>query len=140
MVLASHDAKDIWVANVYIGTDATGAIYFISPTTNRHSQMILKNPQVAFSVAWFDVANHKNRKAVQGLGMCRLAETEDEIATGVRLHNQNFPEFKERITVEWIYTNEWDSKVWVLEPTYLKYWDDELYGDDESQEFFLPKK
>ena len=140
MTLAAHDPKDVWVANVYFGVDDTGTIYFVSPTTNRHSQMILKNPQVAFSIAWFDATNHKNRKAVQGLGVCRPAETEDEIATGVRLHNHNFPEFKKRITVEWIYTNEWNSKVWILEPSYLKYWDDELYGDDESEEFFIGPK
>jgi len=137
MVIASHDEKEIWVANVYIGTDEKGHIYFISPENNRHSQMILKSPEIAFSIAWFDPTNHKNRKAVQGLGSCRPAENEDEIKTGVKLHNQNFPEFKERITVDWIHNNQWGSRVWVLKPAFLKYWDDELYGDDETREFNL---
>ena len=135
IIIASHDGNEVWVANVYFGIDENGLIYFISPEETKHSSMILKNPKVAFSIVWFDSTNHKNRKAVQGLGVCRLAESESEIATGVKLHNQNFPEFKERITVDWIHTNEWGSKVWVLKPEYIKYWDDEIYGGEESEEF-----
>jgi len=140
LVIASHNNNEVWIANVYFGIDEKGQIYFISPEDNRHSKMILKNPKVAFSVAWFDENNHKNRKAIQGLGTCRRAQNEEEIINGVKLHNQNFPEFKERITVEWIHTNEWGSRVWVLQPTYMKYWDDEIYGDNESKEFDLSQK
>jgi len=135
LVIAAHDEKDVWMTNVYFGSDDKGALYFISPDDNRHSKMMLKNPQVAFSVAWFDSSDHKNRKGVQGLGICRPAEDEAEIIMGVKLHNENFPEFKETITVDWVHTNEWHSKVWMLKPSYIKYWDDEIYGDDESEEF-----
>ncbi len=137
MAIASADENGPWIANVYYSIADDGRIYFISRESARHSAMILKDPNIAFTVCWFDPANHKNRKAVQGLGACRLAGNEQEIMTGVALHNQNFPEFKERITVEWIHTNEWGSRVWVLTPTYMKYWDDELYGEDESKEFTL---
>ena len=137
MVLASSENNNAWIANIYIGVDERGLIYFISPQDNKHSKIILKNPNVAFSIAWFDPKNHKNRKAVQGLGVCRPAENEEEIITGVKLHNKNFPEFKKRITVNWIHKNEWGSKVWVLKPTYMKYWDDEIYGAEESEEFKL---
>lgn len=137
MVLAAADEAGVWVANVYIGCDAQGLIYFVSPLKTRHSEMILRNPRVAFSIAWFDQKNHKNRKAVQGKGICRLAENESEIVSGVSLHNQNYPEFKERITVDWIHNNSRGSKIWVLKPDYLKYWDDELYGEKECCEFAL---
>lgn len=138
VALATHANGKVWVANVYYGLDEkTGHLFFISSEENRHSQMILQNPEIAFSVAWFDPTDHKNRKAIQGIGVCRLAATEEEIQTGVLLHNQGFPEFRERITVEWIRTNEYQSRVWVLEPTYLKHWDDALYGSKEGKEFFL---
>lgn len=140
MAIACTDENGPWVANVYYGIDDRGAIYFISRQKNRHSEAIVKDPCVAFTVAWFDPADHKNRKAVQGLGVCRIADNEDEIRAGIVLHNQNFPEFKERITVEWIHANEYGSCVWVLEPTYMKCWDDALYGEDESREFFISDK
>lgn len=34
-------------------------------------------------------------------------------------------------------TNAWGSKIWVIKPKFMKYWDDEVYGDDESEEFSL---
>ncbi|MDO8571780.1 MAG: pyridoxamine 5'-phosphate oxidase family protein [bacterium] len=135
VVIATADTTGPWVANVYYGVDDRGVLYFISGDGAKHSQMIVKDSRVAFSIAWFDANNHKDRKAIQGLGICRPAKDAEEIATGVRLHNENFPEFKERITVDWVHTNEWGSKVWVLTPTYMKYWNDELYGEDESKEF-----
>ena len=135
MVIASHGEKYIWVANVYYGIDDNFKFYFVSPEDTKHSQQILKNPKIAFSVVWFDPANHKNRKAVQGLGSCRLAQNEEEMAKGVQLHNYNFPEFAQRITVEWIHANEFESRIWVVEPSYMKYWDDELYGEKETEEF-----
>ncbi|MDO8470720.1 MAG: pyridoxamine 5'-phosphate oxidase family protein, partial [bacterium] len=102
IVIASGEGG-IWVTNVYYGIDEDHKIYFIGPENAKHSQQILKNPNIAFSVAWFNPSNHKDRKAVQGLGTCRPAQSEKEIVTGVKLHNENFPEFKDRITVEWIH-------------------------------------
>ncbi len=140
LIIASTNNDEVWIANVYFSTDEKGLLYFISPEDSKHSKMILKNPKIAFSVTWFDENNHKNRKAIQGLGICRPAQNEEEIIVGVRLHNENFPEFRERITIDWIHENEWGSKVWVLQPSYIKYWDDELYGDDETEEFYLSQK
>lgn len=63
MTIASRDEKDIRVANAYIGIDEKMVIYFVSSKDTRRSQMILKNPNVAFSIAWFNPKNNKNRKA-----------------------------------------------------------------------------
>ena len=135
MALACHNGKDLWIANLYIGVDEKGTIYFISPEDTKHGQMILKNPNIAFSIAWFDPKNHKNRKAVQGLGACRPAKNPAEIAAGIKLLYKNFPDLRDILTVKWIMTNAWGSKIWVLKPNYMKYWDDEIYGNNESKEF-----
>lgn len=137
VAIACTDENGPWIANVYYGADNNGKIYFISPQKNRHSEAILRNPHVAFTVAWFDPANHKNRKAVQGLGTCRQAKNSNEIVAGIKLLYDKFPDLRETLTVKWIMANIWGSRVWVIEPSYMKYWDDELYGEDESQEFFL---
>ncbi len=138
MALACRADEELWVANLYVGVDEKGTTYFVSPESAKHSKMILKNPEVASSFAWFEPSNHLDRKGVQGVGVCRPAKNEVEIATGVRLHNANFPELIKRITIDWIHFNEWGSKVWVLTPSYIKYWDDELYGDEEAEEFKFP--
>lgn len=137
LTLAAHNAQEVWTANVYFAVADDATIYFISAEDTKHSQLILKNSAVAFSVAWFDPNNHQNRKAVQGTGICRPTHNPIEIATGIKLLYENFPDMRDMLTVKWIATNAWGSKIWVLKPNYLKYWDDEIYGDDESAEFNL---
>ncbi len=132
--IASHNDKDIWVVNVYYSSDNKGKIYFVSSTDSKHGQMILKNPSVAFSIAWADPKNNKNRKGVQGQGESRPANLL-ETAEGIKLMYKNFPDLHDILTIEWITTNAWSTKVWIIEPSYMKYFDDEIYGDDESEEF-----
>ncbi len=134
MAIASADDRGPWIANVYYGAADDGRLYFVSPEKNRHSATILKNPRVAVSVAWFDPKNNKNRKAIQGLGACYPTNNPPEIATGAKLLYDKFPDLRDIFTVEWIMKNVWGSKIWIIKPTYLKYWDDELYGENESEE------
>lgn len=134
MTIASAEGG-IWIASVYYGVDDDFKLYFISPLDTKHSKQILADPNIAFSIAWFNPDNHADRKAVQGLGVCRAAKNILEIGKGVMLHNQNFPVFAKRITLEWIRTNAWKSRVWVVEPKYMKFWNDELYKEEEFEEF-----
>ncbi len=84
-----------------------------------------------------DGKNHQNRKAIQGLGICRPAKSLPEIRTGVKFYNQNFPDFKDQISPAWLKKNEWNTRMWILKPTYIKYWDDEVYGEQQNEEFEL---
>lgn len=137
--IATADASGPWIANVYFVCDENGAVYFISPDSAKHSTMILLDPNVAFSAVWFDPTNHSNRKSIQGLGECMVVSDVNEIAAAVGMHNKEFPEFSSRITPEWIKTNEYGSKVWKIKPHFIKYWDDELYGEEESKEFVVSR-
>ena len=136
MAIASCEVG-IWITNVYYGIDDDARMYFISPMDTKHSQQILKSSEVAFSVAWYDKENPGNRKAVQGLGVCKVVEDEENIRKGVQLHNENFPQFKEVLTPEYLLSEQNDTKVWILEPRYMKFWSDELYGEEEWKEFQL---
>jgi len=69
--------------------------------------------------------------------VCKIAEKEEDIRRGVYLHNENFPEFKQILTPEYLLSSENDTKVWILEPRYIKFWNDELYGEEEWEEFQL---
>jgi uncharacterized protein YhbP (UPF0306 family) len=137
LLTLATSAEDPWVSTMYYGADDLGALYFISSTKAEHSEHIIQNPSVAFSVAWFNPANHADRKAVQGRGMCTIANIDEQIATGVRLHNANFPEFSNRITVEYVKDTTNPAAVWLIEPVYIKFWNDELYGLNGTKEFDL---
>lgn len=134
LVIASQD-EDLWISNVYYGVDEDLKFYFISNEETKHSKQIMKNPEVAFSVVWFNEKNHKDRKAIQGKGICRIATSDEEIKKGVKIHNHLYPAFAERIAVAWVKSNLNKSHVWVIEPNYIKHWDDSLYGEDGTKEF-----
>lgn len=136
MVIASQE-KNVWIFDVYYAVADDFKIYFVSRLKAKHSRQILKNPQVAFSVVWYDPKNLLARKAVQGKGICRQVKNDSEILKGVKLHNQYFPEFKSRLTVSYISSQDTPSKLWSIQPQYIKFWNDELYKEKESEEFFF---
>lgn len=136
-VLATHNEKNIWTSNVFYGIDEEYVIYFISSEETIHSKHILENPLVAFSIAWYNQHNHVDRKAVQWIGMCKKAEDLVSITTWVTLHNTHYPEFAERITPEWIQSNGNTSHVRTVIPTFMKFWNDELYGINGTKEFMF---
>ncbi len=134
-ILQIAPSGDPWIANVFMGSESPEKIYFIGSPHTRYGQQLQENKALAFATAWHEEENHLNRKGIQGVGEAVLTQNETEIETGVRLHNQNYPEFKERITVEWVKENERGSGVWVITPHYIKFWNDGLYGQDGSKEF-----
>ncbi|MDE1874930.1 MAG: pyridoxamine 5'-phosphate oxidase family protein [Patescibacteria group bacterium] len=135
LAIASRDDKEVWATNVYMALNDKGDIYFVSPEGARHSAMMLKNPTVAFATAWFNEKDHTDRKGIQGSGKCEIVKDLKKITEGIVLLNKKFPDLKKSITVQYILDNIWKSRMWVIRPDVIKYWDDELYGDDESKEF-----
>jgi uncharacterized protein YhbP (UPF0306 family) len=135
LLIIATASMEPWICNVFYGIDDKFKFYFISGKETKHSRHILNNSIIAFSVAWYNPNDHTDRKAVQGKGLCRPAKNDQEIEKGVQLHNKNFPEFAGRITADWIKDTSHDSQVWVVEPRYIKFWNDELYGDEETKEF-----
>jgi uncharacterized protein YhbP (UPF0306 family) len=126
---------NLWISNVYFACDDDLNFYFISPDNAKHSLQIKENGEVAFSTLWFDESNYSNRKGVQAKGHCSIIESDIEIRKAVKLLGEKFPQFKKEITFDWIKTNKFWSKVWVIKTKFLKFWNDELYGDDETEEF-----
>jgi len=139
LISIAPKSNEPWIANAFYGVDNDCVFYFVSSTQTKHSQQILENGDVAFNVAWYNPNNHTDRKAIQGIGRCTMANKHEEIAIGVQLHNDRFPEFAERITIDWIEDPGNESKIWTLQPSYIKYWDDTLYKNGESKEFIFEK-
>src|SRR3989344_594378 len=124
-----------WIVNVFPGVDNNFNIYFVSGVEAEHSKHIIKKPNVTFSTVWFNPSSHLDRKGVQGRGTCHISETEEETETGIHLHNTNFPEFKDSLTLDYIRSEDNKSRVWIIKPSFIKFWNDELYGQDGSEKF-----
>ena len=134
ITIASYN-NDLWISNAYACTDDNFNIYFISPTKAKHSKYIEANSNIVFSFSWFDPKNLSNRKGVQGKGECKMVKNPIELAKGIKHMYDSFPEMRDILTLKWITENVWGTKLWVIKPTYIKHWDDEVYGEEENKEF-----
>lgn len=128
-------AGDPWIANVYMCCETPEKIYFVGSPKTLYGQQLTEDPKLAFATAWCSTESDLDRKGIQGVGEAVFTKNEEDIAEGVRLHNKNYPESAEKITVEWVKTNERGSGVWVITPSFIKFWNDELYGENGSKEF-----
>jgi len=138
LAIASRSGPETWIANVYMASNDKGYIYFVSPETAKHSIMMKTDPHVAFATAWFDEKDHTNRKGIQGLGTCEVTTDLRKITEGIQLINAKFPDLKKKITVQYILENAWKSRMWIIKPSIIKHWDDELYKG-ETKEFTFSK-
>ena len=118
-----------------MGCQATEKLFFIDSKNTHYGKLLIEDPALAFATAWHEEGNHINRKGIQGVGSATLTTDASEIETGVSLHNVKYPEFADHITPDWVQNNEKGSGVWVIRPTFIKFWNDELYGLDGSKEF-----
>ncbi len=118
-------ATNPWIINVFYGIDEDTNIYFIMPENTQTAENIKEQNTVAFATAAY--STHTNRKGIQGRGVIHKASTREEIQRGVQIHNTRFPVFKERINEQ--YVKEGNTAVWVLRPTQIQFWNDELYPE-----------
>jgi uncharacterized protein YhbP (UPF0306 family) len=132
--IAPHGGEP-WIANVLMACESPEKLIFVGSQKTKYGQMLLANSALAFATAWHASDNHLDRKGVQGVGTATVATDRSDIEQGVRLHNEAYPEFSKRITADWIETNDVESRVWLITPRYIKFWNDELYGENGTKEF-----
>lgn len=139
IVISTKDWDNIWSTNIFYWYE-NKRIYFISPMNEKHSQEILTNSFVSFANNWFNPLDFSDRKWIQWIWNCYLAESDIDIEKWVELHNLHFPQFKERITFDYIKSEDNLASVWYIDIDYIKYWDDELYWNWWTKDFNIIKK
>lgn len=138
MVIATTDEKNKpWICNVYYSSDNDLNFYIVSPSDTNHSRHLIDRPEVAFSIVWYDKNNLSNRLAIQGKGKMVLVKGVSENIAALKVHHKKYPEWKEFINWENMVKKVIESKIYKITPTYMKFWNDELYGEEGIEEFNL---
>jgi len=129
-------AGEPWISNVYLMYNkGPEKMYFIGSKSSLYGEQLLQDPKLAFATAWHKEGDHIDRKGVQGIASAHVADTDEDILIAVSMHNKRYPEFADQITVEHMLNNITGACVWIVEPTFIKFWNDELYGEDGCEEF-----
>ena len=129
MTLATSDSEP-WVCTLYYGTDENPTLYLVTDPNSVHGKMIEKNPNVAFNIFDSHTKVTQPKKGIQGKGICTQVKDFKEVAKGLMLWHKANPGNEARITIEAI--KKWkDTRIYKIKPTYLKFFNKELYGKDE---------
>jgi hypothetical protein len=86
-------------------------------------------------VSWYNKDDLGDRVAVQGKGICKQLENPKEIMGFLTNHYKYFPLWKDIITFENMFKKVIESRPFIIKPTYIKFWNDKLYGEEGVKEF-----
>lgn len=134
MTLATVDEKNLpFVASVYYSITKDGEILFVSALDSKHIQNIMKKKDIAFNVSWYDSADMANRKGVQGQGSCRQLTNVLEMGKYFSNHFTYFPDWDDYLTIDNVVKGLIHTRPFIIKPTFIKFWNDELYGEDPKE-------
>ncbi len=130
LTLASCKNNAPWCATVFYAFDSKLNFYFLSKPFRRHSQEILGNPNVSFTVVEqrFEFGD-KNMQGVQAEGKCDLLTGKVALAA-FEVYKRRFP-LAEKVPVTDL-TGESKSdqahRIWKISPAMIKIIHEEKYG------------
>src|SRR3989344_1903023 len=129
LTLAVSDSEP-WVCTLYYGTDEDLNFYLITNPGSMHGKIIGKNEKVAFNIFDSNIKITQQKKGLQGKGICSQVKDIKETAKGLMIWHKANPGIETRITLEAI--KKWkDTKIYEIKPTFLKFFNKELYGKKE---------
>jgi uncharacterized protein YhbP (UPF0306 family) len=98
----------------------------------KHSQIISSFPNIAFAIARFNPHDFDDRKGIQGTGICMQIDFDEEI---IRKYCEKYKRSFED-TKKYMLENP-GLALYKITPQFIKYWDDEMLGEEGTEEFTL---
>lgn len=131
----SDDKGNSWISNAFYSTTKSGEIFFISDPKAKHSINIAQNPKISFNICFVNENDMWDRKAIQGVGTCKLITNPLTIGKFIVNHFKFFPTWKEWMSKKDMVEKLIETRPYVITPTFIKFWNDELYGEDGTCEW-----
>lgn len=131
MTLAAASKNEPWVCTLYYGIDEKMNLYIVTDPNSKHGKMISANPKVAFNIFDSHQKITKPKKGVQGLGKVKKVEGTRAVTKALMFWHKANSGIGEKITVKDILKKVTDTNVFKITPTYLKFFNKQLYGPQE---------
>lgn len=135
MTLATSTQDQPWVCTVYYAEDANLSLYFVTGKSNRHAAAVAANPQVAFSIYESTQNVADNKEGFQATGTCRLLTDTQEIAKALKLWHAKNPGVEDHISLPYVSGPDSKSGIFQITPTYMKHFNEALYGENKVGEW-----
>ena len=129
MSLATY-SDDLWISTVYYVVDNSFNFYFISNPKTKHGRDIATNKNIACAIADSHQRVKDNKKGVQTQGTASIVNNKIEIVNALILWNKLNPGFEKIINFKNMQKKIMNDKVFKIEPKIIKFFNEELYGQE----------
>jgi len=120
-----------WVCTLYYGIDEEMNLYVVTDPNSEHGKIMAANQKVSVNI--FDSGQKitESKRGLQGRGTIKMIKGKSAVATALAIWHKANPGIENRITLEYLLKKTTDTKIYKIIPTYLKYFNKELYGEKE---------
>lgn len=122
-----------WICNVHFGVDENLNLYFVSKEDSNHSKHISEKKEVAFTVYTFNKTGKNDKASVQGKGLAEPLYDLQSISVGAKTISEKFSKWI--IDPQDMVSNPEKKRMYKISPTYIKYLDSIVLGDERTEEF-----
>lgn len=127
--------RNPWIASVYYVIDPDLNLYFISPPDSEHIMQIKSNPEVACAIADSTQGANDKKIGLQLFGEASQVRSLNKIKWMLKMYNKLYPGTREKINYKNFQTKVMTSRVYKVVPKRIKFFNQELYGEDEEAIF-----
>lgn len=134
MQLATSIHNQPWICSVWFAADGNLNIYWISSTTRRHSDEVIKNPKVAGAI----VLPHTPEDAPRGIqlqGKAKILTSKKEIAKAILLFTGRI--FTKKNIIEFMKSKTSPHRFYMIKPTQFVLFDAVNFPNNSRQEYNL---
>lgn len=131
MTLTTQSKDGPWACTVYYGVDNNMGLYIITDPNSTHGKYLKTNNHVAFAIFDSHQKIFNPKKGIQGKGICEQEKGLTNIIKGLSLWHKTNPGIEKNITIKDVLKKITDVKIYKITPTYLKFFNKELYSPEE---------
>ena len=134
MQLATSQADQPWLCNVWYVIDDQDKVYWISRETRRHSQEIAQNPLVSCKFhRWFNEGLGQQGKSGVMAGKAQKLDNPSDIEEAYALYLARYPKLAEFQSLEASLDDTGDHKFYCMTPHEIIWWDEKNFPDQSRQ-------
>jgi len=136
MAIATQ-GEHLWAATVYYVSDDDLNLYFISPPNSEHIEHIQQNNNIACAIADSHQSAAKPKVGLQLFGIASEETDLERVKWMLKMYNKLHPTTKEKLNFENFQSKVMTSRVYKVSPTKIKFFNQELFGDEEEKTYEL---
>jgi len=136
MTLATANPKP-WVATVYYAYDRGFNLYFVSSPNSKHSHDIEKNKNVAIAIYDSHIKNSESKTGIQLQGSAQQIKGWERTSKMLQIWHKSAPGMEDVVNIKNMKEKVISSRVYKIEPRFIKFFNQKLYGEDGFKEFKL---